>query len=252
MSDAPFDPTRFARIEALSGNLTPRAMRMLQRSTWTEPPFNQETFLALLKQANVPATDPLLQFQKLYGGLKFDVRGDGINGHMSLIMNNRIHKVRSNDQTFLLLAAGDVDFGFALDLEAAIYVEVEGQFAPMHSTPEKFIESAAVLDELLDLAPRWTFVPFGGAAQSDHQLDEAVVRVFGLKLIPEASDAYDQWWESPEMRFHRTTFYSVEPGSCFFLYARSFKTAKTVIDALVALNLRKAQECECHTYPIRV
>jgi len=190
--------------------------------------MNRLEIIAHLERAGLPVFDMVIDFQQRLGGLEYSVCG--LENHS--ICFNLLQQVgnsfevegfaaandeegfsMSNDDRFFFVCAvsRSIPFTFYLDQAGSMYVHdgTTNRPLPVATSPDKYIESDAVLDELLSLRPVWHRAGLGFVASDDARVNERLA-LMPLSIISEASDAYTTWWIGDTVRIWRRMHWNIQ------------------------------------------
>lgn len=210
--------------------LSRRAQRMLQQGTSPARMMERAAIVAALEQAGLPVFEPIVAFQQQFGGITYRVKGQ--RGKYSLgLFRPDISGFTPDGRHYYFncFTHGTAQFGFYLREDGVMYVD-ERFSAPVAiaSSIEKFLESEAMVNELVDLHfTCWS--PLGEVARDDTSLKMHL----DLPVIAQASDAYTTWWGNAHIRVVQQVFYSDGPPQSYrAFYARTKSDAQQFKDSL--------------------
>jgi hypothetical protein len=221
-------------------NLSSAARAMLGRGEWHDAVRDRQTLVKGLVAEDAPVVEPPLRFQETYGGLEYDVRGNFTGFYFDMCdFDDKsgvwLPGIVQEDDGQWLFGIGyhaTAQIGFFM-LESGTICVAEGDVVPIATSIEKYIESDAMIDELMSIQPKWWLVPLGDMDHRDQRLDAIAAR--GRSVIEVASDQYTLWWADEHSRIRRCVFYTLKAGTDVgFGYFRSADRAREF--------LAKAQE----------
>lgn len=215
---------------ALSG----RAKRMLKQGTRSPAHgMGRSTVVAALEVAGLPVYESIIAFQQEFGGISYRVRGD--SGGMSWGLFQPEASGFTPDGHHYYFKCGShrvAPVGFYLDQEGSLYVN-ERFTAPVAiaSSVEKYMESDAIVNELIDLSFT-CWLPLGTRPQGESAVQKRLEHL-SLPVIRAASDRYTTWWGHDRLRVVQEVFWSDGPAlNRFVAYARTPAETKPLIEAL--------------------
>jgi hypothetical protein len=196
--------------------------------------MERSSIVAALEQAGLPVFEPVVAFQQHFGGITYQVRdrAGGKSHQMSLGLFQPKIVGFTPDGHHYYFACGThsiAQMGFYLGEEGTMYVD-ERFPSPVviASSVEKYLESDAMVDKLIDLHFKW-WLPLGEVAQDDSRLREQL----DLPIIVQASDAYTTWWGNDHIRVVQEAFWSGgPPQNRRVCYARTRSDAQQFNDSL--------------------
>lgn len=175
--------------------LSKRAMEYLAKSERETSELPEEVLLRIFSENNVPVFEPLIEFQRNYGGyifyaglepIKFSLfKGGGGYPLSNYRANIEFEDSEMESCRYLFdCATTNYQMQFFLDEEGVYYEDYE----PVASSFEKSIEHLALWKEMGD----------------DYEVVFRYLRLatnkpeieLGLELIPEASDQFTQWFKN--------------------------------------------------------
>jgi hypothetical protein len=195
--------------------------------------MDRSAIVAALEAAGLPVFEPIIAFQQEFGGITYRVRGN--SGGMSWgLFQPKISGFTSDGQHYYFECGQHrvAQLGFYLDRHGTLYVN-ERFAAPVAiaSSVEKYMESDAIVNQLIDLAFT-CWLPLGTRAQGELAVQNRLERL-ELPIIKEASDQYTTWWGHNRLRVVQHVFWSDGPAlNRFVAYARTPAEARPLITAL--------------------
>ena len=181
---------------------------MLEQGTRPAQMMERSSIAAALEQAGLPVFEPVVAFQQNFGGITYRV--NGCRGKMSLgLFQPEIFGFTPDGQHYYFecFTHGTAQMGFYLGKDGTMYVnEHFSSPVAIASSIEKYLESEALINELIDLSFKW-WSPLGEVAQDDTRLRKRL----DLPIIAQASDAYTTWWGNAHIRVVQQVFCSDGP-----------------------------------------
>ena len=232
--------------------LSVRAQKFLARAKRWRPSHTASESTSLLKRAGLPAFDSVLQAEEHFGGLRYEVRGstgmdlglfrDRRRPNGAMAYGPAAYKL-NGVWYFDFATQPSAPFDFRLCQSGTLYADT----IPISSSIEKWIESEAVLDELVDIQQNWRWITFGQLARHNRQS----LQIPELEPIGEASDAFTSWWASKEFRLVRATFWSYEQSADYYWgFATTPEVARSWAHLLTPL-LKLPYNPSIHSWPQR-
>ena len=178
---------------------------MLEQGTHPAHMMERSSIVAALEQAGLPVFEPVVTFQQHFGGITYRVNGR--SGRRSLgLFQPEIFGFTPDGQRYYFecFTHGTAPMGFYLGKDGTMYVD-EHFSSPVAiaSSIEKYLESEALVNELIDLSFKW-WSPLGEVAQDDTRLRKRL----DLPVLAPASDAYTTWWGDAHIRVVQQVFWS--------------------------------------------
>jgi hypothetical protein len=220
---------------------------MLEQGTHPAHMMERSSIVAALEQAGLPIFEPVIAFQQHFGGITYRV--NGCRGRMSLdLFQPEIFGFTPDGQHYYFecFTHGTAQLHFYLGEDGTMYVD-ERFLAPVAiaSSIEKYLESEAVVNELIDLSFQW-WSPLGEVAQDDTRLRKQL----DLPVIAQASDAYTTWWGNDRIRVVQQVFWSKGlPQHHRAFYARTEADAQRFRDSLRNVLDRRVLSCPFDPWP---
>lgn len=203
---------------------------MLAQGTHPAHMMERSSIVAALEHAGLPVFEPVVAFQQEFGGITFRVRGNRGKNYLGLFQTGFSSFTPDGQHYYFeCFTHGTAQFHFYLGEDGTMYVD--GGFpAPLAiaSSIEKYLESEAVVNELIDLSFQW-WSPLEEVEQDDTRLRKHL----DLPIIAEASDAYTTWWGNERLRVVQEVFWSKGlPQHHRAFYARTEADAQEFVDSL--------------------
>lgn len=203
---------------------------MLAQGTHPAQMMERSSIVAALEQAGLPVFEPIVAFQQRFGGITYRVKGRRGKSLLGLFQPELYgFTPDSRRYYFKCYTHGIAQLGFYLGQDGTMYVD-ERFSAPVAiaSSIEKYLESEALVNELIDLSFKW-WSPLGQVAQDDTRLRKWL----DLPILARASDAYTTWWGNEHIRVVQEVFWSDGPPRHHrAFYARSRSDAQQFEESL--------------------
>jgi hypothetical protein len=207
-----------------------------RRHTITEP----EAIIQQITRAGAPVFEPVVAFQAQYGGMTYAVRSEAMGfsfdlfaRFMAIDPTDPVTYHAEKDRWFFYCGKHTWDpFFFYIAPDGAICVDADNyRILPIASSVEKYIESHAIRDELLDIQTKWWELSFQVAAANR---DVAAVFAQGRRVVDVASDAYTTWWVDEHSRIARFLMYDTRTFNQVTAYFTSRGAAVQFAEAVRA------------------
>jgi hypothetical protein len=178
--------------------------RRPRRQTLTE----REAIIEQITRAGLPVFEPIVAFQEHYGGIEYAVRGEAIGFSFDLFEGFDPKEpwefnALQDAQGYWGFHCGDeawAPFWFSIRQDGAVCVDgTDDVLMAIATSVEKYIESDAIRDGLLDLQPTWWELFFHTA---DYRALDSVFAQ-GRQIVNVASDACTTWWADERSRIVR-------------------------------------------------
>jgi hypothetical protein len=241
--------------------LSERAQQMLEQGIRHPCRIERTQILAALQQADLPVFEPIVAFQQRFGGIEYRVKGSSHGMSFNLFQKDASPQERlpeisafTGESQRYFFECGEhrvAQFGFYLDQEGTLYVD-ERFSSPVAiaSSVEKYIESDAMVNELIDL-PFTCWSPLGIVAQGENEFKKRLA-LLELPVIGEASDQYTTWWGNDRIRVVQAVYWvDRPPQNRIVAYARTHSTAQQFIDTLRDLLLAHLPALQLLPWPMR-
>jgi hypothetical protein len=227
--------------------LSRRAQRMLEQGTCPAHMMERSSIVGALKRAGLPVFEPVVAFQQHFGGITYRV--NGCRGRNSLgLFQPEIFGFTPDDQRYYFecFTHGTAQMGFFLGEDGTMYVD-ERFSSPVAiaSSIEKYLESEALVNELIDLSFKW-WSPLGEVAQDDTRFKERL----DLPVIAQASDKYTTWWGNERVRIVQQVCWNDGPPLHWrAFYARTQSDVQQFRDSLRDLLDRRVLSLPISPWP---
>jgi hypothetical protein len=199
------------------------ARTMLERLPRRHTISDREDIIERISREGLPVFEPIVVFQMRYGGMEYRVRGSGHGFSFDLLSGPPDEPPslygEEDPQGCWAFECGQervAQFGFFVRQDGAICVDGDDDvLLPIAASVEKYIESDAMHDRLIDIQAKWWMIYLTMPA-ADHAVDAVLAQ--GRTIVDVASDAYTTWWANEYSRICRHTMFMSEPTNQVVVY----------------------------------
>jgi hypothetical protein len=235
-------------------SLGARAMlaRLPRRQTITD----REAIIEQITSAGLPVFEPIVAFQVQYGGVAYVIRGSGSGFSFDLFLDYGQNKPRTFEAeqdphgywSFYCGAVPSAPVTFHIRQDGAICVDGDDDvLVPVATSVEKYIESDAMWDGLMDIRSKWWEIFFEVAA-TDRSVDAVLAQ--GRTVVAVSSDAYTTWWANEQSHVCRRTMFVPEATNRVTAYLPT-RDAAARLAATVTPILGETPEVFSYPYDVQ-
>jgi hypothetical protein len=213
------------------------ARTMLERRPRRLTITDREAIIEQITRAGLPVFEPVVAFQMRYGGMEYRVRGSihGFSFDLFIGPPNEPQELYGEEdpQGCWAFECGNervAQFGFFVRQDGAICVDGDNDvLLPIASSVEKYIESDAMHDGLMDIQAKWWMIYLTIPA-AEHAVDAVLAQ--GRTVVEVASDAYTTWWANEYSRICRRTMFMSKPTNQVVAYLSTREAAAQLAAAV--------------------
>lgn len=212
---------------------SPRAQTMLARVRRARPPRSPEDLARKLAAVGRAALASVLTFEELFGGLEYETRTGSFVFGAELDKPDPYPGV-PDDPELTMVPIGRGESGFVRyymnDLgEVAERPDNEGSVTMKHASFLTFVEHQAMAT-----VPAWPEPRF--AADLMHIEGSLLAATLGSPSVPDATDAYEAWWEDGALSVQAVMFQDSWRRSVTTVRAASLRDLERAMIAAVSLS----------------